>query len=125
MLTVEDSGSFDNIEKWLRKATKITPESTLKGTAQRTVANLETGTPRDTGLTAGSWGYKIIPIGRGTELSFTNNSFGGGTYNIIQGMRYGHGTGTGGYIPPNDFVSPIVEELLNGYIRVFVKEVIK
>lgn len=125
MISVSDSGSFDNIEKWLKKVSQINPETTLRGTAQRVVNQLTDATPRDSGVTAGSWGYKIVRISRGTELSITNNSFGDQTYSIIQGLRYGHGTGTGGYVAPNDFVSPVVEDLLNGYIKVFVRDVIK
>jgi hypothetical protein len=125
MITVTDDGNFKTTTDWLKRIQNINPETTLGSTGQRTVDSLRTGTPKDTGITAGSWSYRISKVGRGTELAFLNNSFGGQSYNIIQGIRFGHGTGTGGYVPPNDFVSPIVNALLDSYIRGFVRDVIK
>lgn len=125
MITVEESGSTSKTEKWLLKVSKITPETVLRETGEQGVGALRGATPRDSGITAGSWNYSISNVRRGVELAFTNDSRGGNTFNIIQGLRYGHGTGNGGYVPPNDFVSPIIQSLVEGKIEAFVRSVIK
>lgn len=125
MISVEESRSNNAMEKWLLGISKIAPETILREAGEEGTAKLRIKTPRDSGITASSWRFKLSKTNRGSELSFTNNSKGGSTFNIIQGLRYGHGTGNGGYVQPNDFVSPIVEEVANGKINQFVKDVVK
>lgn len=123
MITVEESGSTSNLENWLLKVSKITPSTVLRTTGEEGVTAFRSATPRDTGLTASAWNYQINSVRNATELIFTNNSFGGNTFSVVQGIRYGHGTGTGGYVPPNDFVSPIMESLIEGRINAFIRSV--
>ena len=122
MITVE-SNDTNRLENWLKKVSKINPETVLKTSGERGVASFKANTPRDTGITAEAWKYQVNRVNRGVELAFTNDSVGGDTYNIVQGIRYGHGTGTGGYVPPNDFVSPIIQDLIDGNINAFVRSV--
>ena len=122
MITVE-SNDTNRLENWLQKVSKINPETVLKTSGERGVASFKANTPRDTGITANAWKYQVSRVNRGVELAFSNDSVGGGTYNIVQGIRYGHGTGTGGYVPPNDFVSPIIQDLIDGNINAFVRSV--
>lgn len=124
MITVEESNSNNAMEKWLLGVTKIAPETILREGGEQTVGKLKTSTPKDSGITASNWRFKLERTKKGTELSFVNASKGGNTFNIIQGLRYGHGTGTGGFVPPNDFVSPIIEDLVNSKINPYVKKVI-
>lgn len=125
MITVESNSDSFKMETWLKSLSKISPETVLKETGTRGTNMLRQATPRESGITAQSWNYEISKVKRGVELAFTNTSAGGNTYNIVQGIRYGHGTGTGGYIPPNDFVSPIIQTLVDGNINAFVRSVIK
>lgn len=113
------------MENWLKNLSKITPETVLKETGMRGVKQLRDATPKDSGITAAAWNYQVENVKKGVELAFSNNSAGNNTYNVVQGIRYGHGTGTGGYVPPNDFVSPIINALVEGNINAFVRSVIK
>ena len=122
MITVE-SNDTNRLENWLKEVSKINPETVLKTSGERGVASFKANTPRDTGITAESWKFQVNRVNRGVELAFLNGSVGGATFNIVQGIRYGHGTGTGGYVPPNDFVSPIIQDLIDGNINAFVRSV--
>ena len=124
MITVESNDDSSKMETWLKSISKISPETVLKETGIRGANMLRQDTPRDTGITAQEWNYEISNVKRGVELAFKNGSAGSNTYNIVQGIRYGHGTGTGGYVPPNDFVSPIIQTLIDGNINAFVRSVI-
>lgn len=125
MITVESKDTSNLVENWLKKVSKINPETVLSTAGVTGTSQLRENTPRDRGITASAWRYEISKVPRGVELAFINDSAGGQTFNIVQGIRYGHGTGTGGYVPPNDFVTPIIEALVEGNINAFVRSVMK
>lgn len=125
VISVEQEGSFQRTTDWLRRLAKIDPSSVLNSAGREGVEQLRAATPVDSGITASAWNYQIKKVNQGMELAFVNGSRGGGTFNIIQGLRYGHGTGRGGYVPPNDFVAPIFEALISGNIEKFVRSVVK
>lgn len=125
IISVEESRSSNALEKWLQQVSKIAPETVLREVGEEGTAKLRPATPRDSGITAGAWGFQVSKVGRGSELAFTNSSRGGATFSVVQGLRYGHGTGTGGYVPPNDFVSPIIEAIVEGRLDAFLRSVVK
>lgn len=125
MISVEQEGSFQKTTDWLRGLAKIDASSVLNSTGREGVQQLRSATPVDSGITAAAWNYQVKKVSQGMELAFVNGSRGGGTFSIIQGLRYGHGTGRGGYVPPNDFVAPIFESLIEGNIEKFVRSVVK
>lgn len=88
--------------------------SDLATLAQRGVIALQNATPKDTGLTALSWSYEIeIENGRVT-ISWLNTNKNGEVH-IALLLQYGHGTGTGGYVPGQDYINtamkPIFDEI--------------
>ena len=100
------SGSTKNIERWLRTAGKTDSiRARVDAVARAGVAALAAATPKRSGLTAASWTYKIIPSGEGLSIEFHNTNMNRGV-NIAVLIRYGHGTRNGGYVPPNDFITP-------------------
>lgn len=86
----------------------------LEGLAQRGVEALRQATPRETGLTADSWGYEIEIQGQKCKISWINTNKVGTTHVVIL-LQYGHGTGTGGYVQGRDFINgalqPIFDEI--------------
>ncbi len=98
------------------KATKILSEysnyngkSILEAIAVKLVSNLEAATPVDSGTTAASWSYSVDKVDSGYELNIYNSAYAGGSIPLPLLIYYGHGTGTGGYVAPNDFISPSFE----------------
>ena len=57
----ESSGSFDNIERWLKRVVKG-DISEVESFANKLVNRLKKLTPVSSGLTAESWSYKINKV---------------------------------------------------------------
>lgn len=103
------SGSTRNLEKFLKMAGRDDAiRRRIDGVAAKGLASLEAATPRDTGLTAGSWSYKIVSAGDGLSIEYHNSNQNQGA-NIAVLIRYGHGTRNGGYVPANDFITPALK----------------
>ena len=67
-------------------------------------------TPARTGKTASSWSYEIIKADNKYELTFNNANVNRGE-NIAILIQYGHGTATGGYVPPTDYINPALSDI--------------
>lgn len=107
------SGSTKNLEQFLKMAGRTeTIRSRIEGIAQSGVAALQAATPVLSGVTAASWSYKIIPSGDGLSIEFHNSNSNMG-YHIAVLLRYGHGTRNGGYVPPNDFITPALKPIFD------------
>lgn len=74
------------------------------------VAALSAATQEDTGLTAASWSYEVFREGHVYGIRWRNSHMAGGTPVVIL-LQYGHGTGTGGYVPGHDFINPVMVPL--------------
>lgn len=67
-------------------------------------------TPVRSGKTANSWTMDITETNNNLDLIYSNsNTSSDGTPLVIL-IKQGHGTRNGGYVPPNDFITPIVEK---------------
>lgn len=120
-------GSFDNVREWLNRiAQDDLTVQTMEAMGQAGVESLAEHTPKDTGQTAASWGYDL-KVGRNeSELSWYNTAHPHVSGNIARMIYTGHGTGTGGYVPPRDYITPamtpiydqaiykVVEAIMNG-----------
>lgn len=116
-------GDFENTKSWLDKIYKHIPSITLMRLGQEGVANLESMTPVDTGVTANSWRYSIDRRRLGAELTFTNSHAPGSSAPLVILKHYGHGTRTGGYVPPNDFINPALAKIMDEGPDEIAKEV--
>lgn len=107
------SGSTKGLENFLKMAGRTEEiRRRIDGIARQGVAALANATPRDSGLTAASWSYKIITAGDGLSIEFHNSNNTGGA-NVAVLIRYGHGTRNGGYVPPNDFLTPALKPIFD------------
>lgn len=90
------------------------------------VKALSEATPVLTGKTAASWYYKVTKVDDGYIVSWHNSNRSGESKNsvpVVVVLRYGHVTRNGGYVAPNDFVSPVVKELFNDIAKNLWSEV--
>lgn len=88
------------------------------------VEALRANTPVETGLTAASWDYRIIRDRKRPGIEwFNTNTVGGGNVPVVILLRYGHGTGTGGYVAGYDFINPSIEPVFEAIAEDFWREV--
>jgi hypothetical protein len=115
-------GNFNHLERFLSGASKLDPKTLLDRYGQEGVRALMEATPKDTGMTAESWGYKITKNKTGYKLSWTNSNTSEGIPIVIL-IQYGHGTGTGAYVHGRDFINPAIRPILDKLAKDLVKEV--
>lgn len=104
----------DKAEELIKKIQRDWARPILERYGKKGVELLKAATPVDTGKTAESWSYSISETPKGYAVSWHNSNRSGegkGAVPIVVIIRYGHTTRNGGYVAPNDFVSPIVKDL--------------
>lgn len=106
------SGSFDNLEKFLKAMQKLSVKQIAEKQAQRGVQALIANTPRESGLAASSWGYKIVQNGSGVTITWTNSDVENG-FSVAIALQYGYGTGTGGFVQGRDYINPAMRPVFD------------
>ena len=112
MLYVTSQGDFSKTQKFLAKLARPNIIERLKAYGSMGVDALSAATPKDSGKTAGSWGYEVKQSGKTYLIIWTNT-------NVVQGvpiaviLQYGHGTGTGGYVKGRDYINPAIQPIMN------------
>lgn len=118
-ITFKQTGSFSKTVKFFNRVLKRDYLNILDKYGQKGVAALAAATPVDSGLTANSWTYDIVSDKKTTTISWYNTNDvenkTGYKFNIAILLKYGHGTRNGGWVEPNDFITPalrpVFEEL--------------
>lgn len=99
-------GNFNRTEKFLNAIKSSEIYSILEDYGKEGCRVLEQSTPIRTGKTASSWSYKVERHGNSYRLVWLNSNLADdGKTPVVILIINGHGTGTGGYVPPNDFVT--------------------
>lgn len=126
-IKISSYGAFDKTIDFLsgikqRKWMKI-----LKGYGEMGVIALSEATPKKTGKTAASWSYDIKIDREGAKLIFSNSNLSKGNSGppVVVLLVYGHATARGGYVQPNDFVTPTMEPIFNEIAEKAWKELTK
>lgn len=81
---------------------------------------LASATPVRTGVTASSWTSRVHISDDGFEINWGNHNA-IGEVPIVLLIVNGHSTGTGGYVPPNDFVTPAMRNVYADIDRSIVR----
>lgn len=124
MVTFVSKGDFSKTMKFLKKSTTFDVKDILIRFAEQGVEALSQATPVDSGKTANSWSYEIR-MGRGQySIYWTNSNINDGVPIAII-LRYGHGTGTGGYVEGRDYISPAILPIFDNMADSIWKELIK
>lgn len=119
-MRITTSGSFNNLEKYLKKDRRVSMDNLGKAIVEA----LKAATPYKSGKTANSWGYKINKTGRGEELEIFNTHINKGV-NIAIIIHYGHGTGTGGYVPPHPYIVKAIDSVYKKQINKILSDYVK
>ena len=111
-MPISDSGSFKQTESFLKFLRSGKMYNGLSAGGRAGVDALSSNTPKDTGRAAGSWGYDVRHDKGDYEIEWFNTDIEGG-YNVAILIQYGHGTGTGGYVPGRDFINPAMKSVFD------------
>lgn len=109
------SAEISGIDSWLKdididfSPTKVN-RARVKNIVDNTQRKLERDTPVDSGKTARSWSNDVDYTRSGIVIDFNNSNLTKYDTPVVSLITNGHATRNGGYIPPNDFVSPLVDE---------------
>lgn len=107
-ISFKSSGSFDKTEKFLAKIKHPNLLASLEHFGQEGVNILEQATPKESGVTAGSWTYTVVKK-RGSYAIYWSNTHLADGMPIALLLQYGHGTGTGGYVQGRDYINPAMQ----------------
>lgn len=103
-ITFQSKGDFSRAKSWLSGVINKSPVETLRQVAREGEESLARATPVDTGATASGWTSEITSTRRGADLSWMNVAHPHTSVNIAKIIDTGHGTGTGGYVPPRPYI---------------------
>jgi hypothetical protein len=76
------------------------------------VQALAKATPKDSGTTSESWGYRVIRSKNFPGIEWYNTNVEDGKPIAIL-IQYGHGTGTGGYVSGRNYINPAMQPLFD------------
>src|SRR4051812_24335125 len=105
MISFTQKGSFKNTERYLSKLQKAEMFAVLNKYGSLGVNILSNATPKESGFTAASWSYTIVQRPGYYSIRWHNSHVEDGVPIAII-LQYGHGTGTGGYVPGRDYINP-------------------
>lgn len=100
----DSKGDFNEIQQWLDKVSKQSPEAALTKIAIEGKKSLAAGTPRDTGETAQGWEARVTVKPGESEVAWVNTAHPEANVNIAVIIEQGHGTGTGGFVPAKPYI---------------------
>lgn len=96
----------------------------LDSYGKKGVELLKEATPKDTGTTSESWSYSVTIDQDHAKLEWQNSNKGSdGITPVAILIQMGHGTRNGGYVPPTDYINPVIASLQNELIEELSKVV--
>jgi len=106
-------GDWKKTKKFLNNLSKQDYLKILNSCAAQGVEALAKATPKNSGVTADSWGYEIESNDVNTTIVWTNDNFANGWFPVAIMLQYGHGTGTGGYVKGVDYINPAIKPVFD------------
>lgn len=124
-MKITESGDFKDLDSYLKRVIKKSSDKQQAvELATSIVDRLRQDTPKRSGLTAASWDFKISSSSKGIVIEILNNN-NNGTINIAKIIHFGHGTGTGGYVPPQPYIVSSIDAVYNKKINSILTDLIK
>jgi hypothetical protein len=113
VVQMSEKGDFKKTFRFLKAMQEKKFLSNLNKYGERGVQLLSENTPRDTGLTASSWYYKIEDDGNTLKLTWYNSNVKKDYFNVALMLQYGHATKNGGWIEGIDYINPALKPLFD------------
>ena len=121
-ITCTVKGNFKHLNSFLEKCLNFVKLGRLDHYGKLGVQELAKNTPKDTGLAASSWFYKIDRKEGYATITYCNDDIEGGR-NVAILILYGHGTRGGVYVPPVDYITPSMRVVLSEVAKDIEKEI--
>lgn len=115
-VSFNQSGDFNNTEKFLNAMAHLDIRSFLNGMAKEGIAALANATPVDTRLASNSWGAEVSQSRSGYAITWTNMDVENG-FPVAIMLQYGHGTGGGGYVQGIDYINPALTPIFDKFAQ--------
>lgn len=109
---IKHRGSFNNLDRFLKNASKIRFMDILNSYGAEGVRALSAATPVDSGETAKSWGYKIQTNRNSFSIIWTNSNVNNGVSIAIL-IQYGHATRNGSHVQGRDYINPAIQPIFD------------
>lgn len=116
MISFKSKTNFTKTLNRLKRYQEISVDDILRKYGEMGVKALAAATPKRTGMTAESWGYKIVHKGNGVSLIWTNSNAPYGVPVAIL-IQYGHATRGGGYVEGIDYINPALRPVFDDILR--------
>ena len=123
MITFKSKGDFHKVDNYLERLKSVIKISNLDKYGKLGVEMLQIYTPKDTGLTAGSWSYQIERDSDSVVISFSNSNIVKDYFNVAIGLQYGHGTKSGTWVTGVDYINPALQPIFEGIASTAWEEV--
>ena len=116
-IKIKVKGTYDKTYKYFHTALTITSIQKLKSIAEKALKKLKDATPKDSNLTANSWGYEKIQNGnKGVSWYFTNSNVKNGV-NIAIILDAGHATVDGRWIEGKKYLDKVTKEIYDDIMQ--------
>ena len=122
IISYQTTGDLSKTDTFLKKLLHQDLTTILHRYGKIGVQALAEATPVDTGRTKESWGYIVEQSKGSAKITWTNSNVNNGVPIAII-LEYGHGTGTGGYVPGRKYISPAIQPVLDELTEALWKEV--
>lgn len=110
MISFRQKGDFRKLTGYLERMREGLRIGILDRYGNEGVNALMAATPKDTGLTASSWRYKILQGKESVTITFDNTNIQNGVPIAII-LQYGHATRNGGYVEGIDYINPAIRPI--------------
>lgn len=111
MITRIGIKSSNKLETWAQSELNKDDTAFLAGIGASGVNALSINTPKDSGQTASSWRFELSKSNSVYDLRWYNDAYPNLGVNVAIMLQYGHGTGTGGWVPGRDYINPALKPL--------------
>lgn len=112
VITITQHGDWKKTKTFLNFVKEMQIYSILNAYGEEGVRALSEATPKRTGETAASWYYEVVVNANEVGLEWHNSKMANdGRTPVAMLIQLGHGTRTGGYVPPNDYINPVIKSI--------------
>lgn len=113
MIKLSSKGSFKKSYRFLEFLLRGEYLRRLNEYGQQGVDALMAATPKNTGKTAASWGYKIDEKFNSVSITWTNTNLTNTGVPVAVLIQYGHGTKSGKYVKGIDYINPALQPVFD------------
>lgn len=123
MIKIVQKGDWKKTTRFLERIKELAKHGELDRYGRMGVEALTNATPKDSGETAKSWGYKIEHNRGKSSLIFYNECENDGVIIAII-LQYGHATRNGSWVEGRDYINPAIQPIFDLMSDELWKEVI-